>query len=180
MGPVLKFLKTLLDFTIRVLEPVEEVLIKIEYVLIVIMLLVMCFLAFGQVILRNFFSYSLVWADVVVRMGVLWVAILGACIASARWERGHIHIDLFSKILPHPFSEYLDAALSLAACIACFIFFYISTDFVMVEKKVGSIVHILNTPEWYFTLIFPIGFLLMSFKFFLCFLEDLGGQREVE
>ncbi len=157
-------------------KKIESYILKIEYISVVILLLMMCFLAFIQVISRNFFSFSFIWADVAVRMGVLWVAILGASIATS--EKGHIHIDLFSRILPEPYDEYLDVSLCLIAAAACFFFFLAAVKFVSVEKGVGSVIDVLHTPEWIFTLIFPIGFILMSFKFLLCFLVDLGDIKK--
>ena len=158
------------------LKKIEGFILKIEYVSVVLVLLTMCLLAFTQVVLRNLFSFSFIWADVVVRMGVLWVAILGASIATS--ERGHIHIDLFSKILSKPYDKYLEALLHLTAAAVCFVFFLVAMEFLSVEKEVGSVVDALHTPEWVFTLIFPIGFILMAFKFLICFLADLNGKKE--
>ena len=160
----------------KYLEKIEAIILKIEYIAVIFVLLLMCLLAFAQVVLRNLFSFSFIWADVVVRMGVLWVAILGASIATS--ERGHIHIDLFSKILSKPYDRYLEALLHLTASVVCFVFFLVAWEFVSVEKEVGSIVDALHTPEWIFTIIFPIGFIFMAFKFLICFFADLGGGKK--
>jgi TRAP-type C4-dicarboxylate transport system permease small subunit len=109
-------------------------------------------------------------------MGVLWVAIIGASIATS--EKGHIHIDVFSKIFSRPYDKYLDALVNLVATVVCFFFFLVAVKFVSVEKEVGSIIDVLHTPEWVFTLIFPIGFILMTFKFLLCFLVDLNDIKK--
>ena len=160
----------------NLLRKLEGYIVKIESFLVILLLLLLCLLAFFQVVLRNVFSFSFVWADIVVRMAVLWVAILGASIATS--ERGHIHIDLLSRVVPSPYNRYLDAFLSLVAAGACFCFFLVAMKFVSVEKEVGAVIHMLRgAPEWLFTLIFPAGFILMSFKFFLCFLADLGGKN---
>lgn len=160
----------------KYIKKIQDFLLKIEYACIIFILLMMCFLAFMQVVLRNLFSFSFIWADVVVRISVLWVAILGASIATS--ERGHIHMDLFSRILSKPYDRYLEALLHLIGSGVCFIFFLVAIKFVSVEKEVGSIVNALHTPEWVFTLIFPIGFVLMAFEFLTCFLVDLGGGAD--
>lgn len=161
----------------NLLRKIEGYIVKIESFLVILLLLMLCLLAFSQVILRNLFSFSFIWADVLVRMAVLWVAILGASIATS--ERGHIHIDLLSRVIPSPYNRYLDALLSLIAAGACFCFFLVALKFVSVEKEVGSVIHMLGgAPGWLFTLIFPAGFILMSFKFFLCFLTELAVKRE--
>ena len=163
----------------RILKKIEEIILKIEYFFVIVLLLTLCFLAFTQVVLRNAFSYSFVWADIVVRMLVLWVAIFGASIATS--ERGHVHIDLLTRMLPPPYNRYLDAFLSLVAASLCFLFLQASLKFVSVEKGVGSVNHLLwGAPEWIFATIFPIGFTLIMFKFLLCFLTDiLGDERRL-
>lgn len=160
---------------------IEKFIMKIEVVAIIFILLMMCFLSFGQVIMRNIFSSGFVWGDVIVRIGVLWVAILGASIATT--EKGHIHIDLFTRVLPEPYDEYLDASLSLFAAAICGYFLYVAIDYVSIRKEVGSIMEHLNTPEWIFAAIFPIGFFMMALKFVLRFFHDLDiikhGEHEV-
>lgn len=160
----------------NLLRKIEGYIVRIESFLVILLLLMLCLLAFSQVILRNLFSFSLIWADIIVRMAVLWVAILGASIATS--ERGHIHIDLLSRVVPSPYNKYLDALLSLVAAGACFCFFLVALKFVSVEKEVGAVIHMLGgAPEWLFTLIFPAGFILMTFKFLLCFFTDLGDKK---
>ncbi len=160
----------------KFLKSIEGIILKIEYFAVIVILLSMCFLAFSQVVLRNIFSFSFIWADISVRTAVLWVAILGASIATS--EKGHIHIDLFSKILHKPYDEYLDAVLRIIAAVVCFLFFLVAIKFVSVEREVGNIVNALHTPEWVFTLIFPIGFAVMAYKFFIRFLENLVDMKE--
>ena len=108
----------------NLLRKIEGYIVKIESFLVILLLLMLCLLAFSQVILRNLFSFSFIWADVIARMAVLWVAILGASIATS--ERGHIHIDLLSRVIPSPYNKYLDALLSLVAAGACFSFFLVA------------------------------------------------------
>ncbi len=161
----------------NLLRKLEGYIVKIESFLVILLLLTLCLLAFLQVVLRNLFSFSFIWADILVRMSVLWVAILGASIATS--ERGHIHIDLLSRVIPSPYNKYLNALLSLVATGACLSFFLVSLKFVSVEKEVGSVIHMLwGAPEWVFALIFRAGFLLMTFKFLLRFLAELAVKRE--
>ena len=45
------------------LKKIENVILKIEHVIVIVLLMMMCLLAFSQVVLRNVFSFSFVWAD---------------------------------------------------------------------------------------------------------------------
>lgn len=157
------------------LKAIERAILKIEFVFVATLLLGMSFLAFAQVVMRNIASYSFVWGDIVVRIAVLWLGILGASIATS--ERGHIHIDMLTKIVPNQLSKYLDALVDLVATGACASFFVISLKFIAVERDVGSMIHLLHTPEWIFMTIFPVGLGLMSIKFLFRFIDDLAGGK---
>ena len=159
------------------LYKIERILFKIELSLIVILLLFLSVFAFSQVILRNVFSSSIIWMAVYNNMALLMLAMLGASIATSSFERSHINIDLFQGILKFPYNRYLSASLSLVAAGACLICFLFAADYVLVSKAVGKVEHAIHTPEWVLAMIFPLCFLSMSFKFFVCFLRDLSEIR---
>lgn len=52
-----------------------------------------------QVVLRYVFNSSLVWADEIIRFGLVWNVMLGAALVSLR--DGHIRVDIFENLLPH-------------------------------------------------------------------------------
>ena len=156
----------------KFLHKIQTFIVQLECFSVILLLLLMCILAFGQVILRNLFNFSFVWADVVVRMSVLWVAILGASLATS--ERSHIRINFGTKPPPKPYDSYLEAFLTLLATAVSFFFSLVALKFVSVEIDSKSIVDALNAPEWVFTIIFPIGFIIMTLKFLLIFLGHMN------
>ena len=96
-GPVSHPLKPLTLFpTMRTLKQLDEWLAKAESGVLVFLLFLMVFLAFGQVILRNFLSSGLLWTDLFLRQMVLWVGFLGASLAVR--ERRHISIDVSAPV----------------------------------------------------------------------------------
>jgi len=168
----------------KLLNNLQAFIIKIECVSVILLLLTMSILAFGQIIMRNLFNFSFIWADVVVRMSVLWVAILGASLATS--EKSHIRIDFGVKPFPKPYDSYLDAFISLLAITVCVFFSMVALQFVSLEIDSKSVVDSLNAPEWVFTTIFPIGFIVMTLKFLIIFLGHIhdavkgneGGNAE--
>jgi TRAP-type C4-dicarboxylate transport system permease small subunit len=50
--------------------------------LLVLLLLAMISLAFAQIVLRNGFDGGIIWADSLLRIMVLWIALIGAVVAS--------------------------------------------------------------------------------------------------
>ena len=70
---------------------------RLETVLITILLTLMILMAFSQIVLRNFFATGIDWGDALVRYLVVWVAFIGAAVATR--EGKHITIDLLSHWL---------------------------------------------------------------------------------
>ena len=68
---------------------------RIEDALLVVLLTSMIGVAVAQIFLRNFFDSGLYWGDAAVRVMVLWVAMVGAMLASRNDE--HIRIDIAER-----------------------------------------------------------------------------------
>jgi TRAP-type C4-dicarboxylate transport system permease small subunit len=162
----------------KLLYKIERIIYNIELTAIVFLLLTLSIFAFTQVILRNFFDYSIIWMAVYNSMALLALALLGASIATSSFERSHINIDLVQGFLKSPYNKYLNAFLTFMAGSACLLFVTFSWHYVMVTREVGKIESAIYTPEWVITLVFPVCLLSMSFKFFVCFLTDLNDIRK--
>ena len=92
-------------------------------------------------VLRNLGLGGFYWGDSAVRIIVLWVAMLGALIASR--EDNHIRIDLLSRFLSSFSSELLVTTLRrmnyLFTCFILATFAYASFQFVYYEYEDGAI-----------------------------------------
>ncbi len=133
-----------------------------EKVFLVVILLVMITLAVVQIVLRNFFEMSFFWIDPFNRILVLWLAFLGAMVATRDGE--HIAMDAlkhYAKGIWLNISEKLVSVFSFGISLLLFVhscrFIY---DEVMYQSKVFS-----DTPAWPFELIMPLGFLVMALRF---------------
>jgi TRAP-type C4-dicarboxylate transport system permease small subunit len=157
----------------KILYKIERFLYNIELTAIVLLLLALSVFAFSQVVLRNLFSYSIIWMAVFNNMALLVLAMLGASVATCSFERRHINIDLFQGILKPPYNKYLSVFINLTASTACLLFFFFAAHYVFVSKTVGKVEGPIYTPEWVIALIFPVCLLSMSYKFFLGFLTDV-------
>ena len=73
-----------------------------EDAILVMILTTMILLAAGQIILRNFMDIGFIWADEMLRMLVLWLAVAGA-VAASRNDK-HINIDVLNRFLPERFA----------------------------------------------------------------------------
>ena len=140
----------------------NDFLAKIESGFLIILLLTMVSLAFLQVILRNFFSTAILWADVFLRHLVLWVGFLGAALAIR--EGKHINIDILSRFLT-PFLERIcGVVINLFSAVVCFFLMKAAITFIQFEIESGSTLFS-DIPTWIFQIIIVIGFGLMVFRF---------------
>ena len=162
----------------KILTKIERLIYNIELTAIVILLLSLSIFAFIQVVMRNLFSFSIIWMVTYNNIVLLVLAMLGASIATSSFERSHINIDLFQGILPFPYNKYLNVILTLIAGAACVLFVFFAAHYVEVSRQVGKIEEVIHTPEWVITLIFPVCFCSMAYKFFICFLKDISDIRE--
>ena len=66
-----------------------------------------------QILLRNFFDIGLIWLESYLRMQVLWLAMLGAMVATREGE--HIRIDLLARFIQGKLIRYFDGAVAVLA-----------------------------------------------------------------
>lgn len=133
-------------------------------------------LAFSQVVLRNFFGTSIVWADVGVRTLVLWVAIFGAMIATRKAE--HIQIDLLQSINTSKKIQHIAKGVCNlgAAIIASTVAFY-SFEMVRIEYAYPTYAFA-KVPTWLAQSVLPCGFSVMGIRFFIqTFLSFKQAQK---
>jgi TRAP-type C4-dicarboxylate transport system permease small subunit len=154
----------------KYLRRLDHVIATAETILLVALLGTMILLDFVQVILRNFFSSGILWADTFLRQMVLWVAFLGASLAVQ--ERKHINIDVLTRFMPDHGKRIAHIATDLFAALVCFAFFKASLAFISSEIA-NSTILLLNIPTWYFELIIPVGYGMLAFRFLIKTIDDV-------
>lgn len=122
----------------------------------------MLLLAVAQIILRNAFSYSLLWGDGVLRLLVLWLAMAGA-IAATRSDR-HIRIAVLDRFVPAGALGVLWRILDAFAAGVCGLLAWHSGRFVMDAYRYGDTL-LGDVPAWIPQAIMPVGFGLMAVMF---------------
>jgi TRAP-type C4-dicarboxylate transport system permease small subunit len=128
----------------------------------------MVVLAFLQVVLRNFFFGGFVWGDTLLRHLVLWLGFLGASIAVEREK--HISIDIIGRMVPAKIRTSIRVITNIFATIISFFLAKAGLTFLQSEKETADILMTISgkeLPTWWFEIIIPVGFGLISFHFFL-------------
>ena len=137
---------------------------RLEDFLLVALLGAMISVAATQVFLRNFFDSGLYWGDSAVRVMVLWVAMVGAMVASRSDE--HIRIDIAERFLPQRFKLPLKRVVNLSVCILLGIFAWTSAQFVMYEYQDQTIAFGV-VPAWVCEIIMPAGAGVMALRYLI-------------
>lgn len=146
----------------------DRLLVRVEKAGIVLALSVMVGLSFYQVILRLFFSTSLLWADTFLRHLVLWAGMLGAGVAASLG--GHFAIDVLKKLLPEKFLRPITFLTNALAAAILFILTRSAWAYFKDDLQSGSVLFSLGSvqvPSACMTVIIPAGFFLLAVHFTL-------------
>lgn len=152
---------------------IDSWLEKISGWLLILFLGIMIVMSFGQVVLRNFFDTSIEWGDVFLRHLVLWVGYFGAVIATG--ERRHLKIEFLAKLVPAKVRKLFFIVTNFFAAAVCYLLLQASISFVQLEIESASTL-ILDLPLWYFIIVIPIGYAIISFRFVI---HSLGWIAEI-
>lgn len=135
---------------------------RAEDILLACLLGGLLLLALVQIGLRIFLHSGLEWAEPVSRIGVLWLALLGAL--GATRTRRHIAIDALPRILPPRLHRASWILAQLAAAAVCALLAWYGWGMVELEQEMPSL-FVPGIPSWWPMLAFPIAFALMSMRF---------------
>jgi TRAP-type C4-dicarboxylate transport system permease small subunit len=129
-----------------------------------LMLTAMILLACIQIVLRTFFSSSLLWADPLLRYLVLWCGLLGA--VSATGQGKHIALDITGNHLPKKVEPWVNLITYLFSTLAAGGLTWAGWRFLRSEIEFdGS--GPLSLPLWFWNGIFPFAFGLITLKYLL-------------
>lgn len=134
----------------------------VENLLLVVLLGAMMLLAVGQIALRIFFSSGMIWADELLKIMVLWVALV-ASVAASRNQR-HLRIDLLSHVVPPRLARLPESLVNAFAALVCGVVAWHSVRYIGVTLDFDDRV-LLDTPAWMVHGVLPVAFVLMSYHF---------------
>lgn len=135
---------------------------RVETSTLCLLLLGIVVLATLQIVLRNFFSYSLYWADEIIRLAVLWLAMVGGMAASR--DSRHIAIGIVATYFPrawHRPAAVVSAAFAalVTAALAWQGYRFVADSFMFGDTVLDG------WPAWVFQAVIPVGFAIMSYRF---------------
>lgn len=134
----------------------------VENAALVVLLSTMIVLSVAQIVLRQYFDGSLVWADELIKIIVLWLAMVGS-IAAARDNR-HIRIDVLSHVLPPRVVVFTRGIVDLFAAVVCAVIAWQAWRYLQIEIEFEETV-LVDKPAWIAHAVVPAAFLIVSYRF---------------
>ena len=144
-------------------KQVQAFLYRVENGILVTVLLSMLAMAVLQILMRNLFESGIVWGDILVRILVLWVGLVGAMVASRR--DNHINIDILSRYLPKQAKNTIKSAVEFFTAAVCSVAAFYTWRFVKIEFEEGGMAFA-QVPIWVCEAIIPLAFIVIALRYF--------------
>ena len=151
-----------------------------EDAVLVIILTALILLAASQIVMRNSFNFGFIWADEMLRMLVLWIAVAGA-VAASRTDK-HINIAILDRFLPEKLKLLVKIVIHIFTATVCGAVTWYSVQFVQMSHEFGDVL-MGSVPAWLPQLILPVGFGLICYRYSLFVIKEVyrlarGGQLQ--
>jgi TRAP-type C4-dicarboxylate transport system permease small subunit len=149
----------------KILRRIDDGIARLEGWVVVTFLIGIVIVGTFQTLLRNVFDAGFEWADEALRWATLWVAFLGASLATHR--RKHIALDVATRLFPRKIRRVVETFTGLGAALVAATLAWGSYRFV---REIGSTeppVFGERVPRTPLEMIVPVTFAIMSLRFFL-------------
>lgn len=153
-----------------IIERIQIILYRVEDSILVGLLLLMITLSVLQIFLRNLLDSGIVWGDVLVRILVLWVGLVGAMVASR--QGNHINIDIMERYFPERGKIIVRCVVDFFTALVCTTVAYYSFLFVQMEYTDGGMAFA-KVPAWMCEAIIPFAFMVIGIRYFLLLYMNL-------
>lgn len=149
-----------------------------ENTLLIVSLGAMIMLAVAQIVARNAGIGGMAFSDELLRLLVLWVAMIGAVAASR--DDHHIRIDILSRFLPFRLRKSMRVIVDLFTFAVCAIVAWYGVQFVTSTREFEDLAFG-KLPLWWFQAVLPLGFGLIAYRYLLWAgrhtFEAVSGKR---
>lgn len=142
---------------LKTIEKVNDVLDKIAYWMLVIMMAAMTAICFAQVVGRSLFHFSPAWMEESCRFLLIWCSFLGAAVILRK--SGHACVSVLVTMLPFQIKRYIAIVVDVAMVVFCGVLTYQSA--ILVERYGYRLAETMNLSMAFVFLTFPVSFGLM-------------------
>ena len=145
---------------------------RLEDTLLAVLISVMVLLGALQIFSRNVLGEGIGWADEVLRIMVLWLALLGAMAASR--DRRQLRIDRLSRYLTGRPRHFFDAIADLLTAFVSGVIAWYAFAFVSDSKSFGDML-VGSFPAWIVQAILPLAFAVIGARHLRAGMTSLMG-----
>lgn len=157
-----------------VIKKILGALHAVEDAFIVLVLFGMIALAVIQILMRNMADTGFVWIDPVLQNAVLWIAMLGAMIASR--NDSHIRIDLLSEYMPATARRFLVVLVDMFTAAVTWGMAYFSYLTLLDERTFNTDL-VAGVQAWKLQILLPLGFAVIGLRYSFLFVLGLLNKR---
>ena len=136
----------------------------VEDALLVLILAAMVVLSATQIVLRNLFDGAILWADPMLRVGVLWVGMIGAMVAT-RGDK-QISVDAVSRFLPPRMKARVRVVTDLFTAVVSAVVAWSAYRLVLDDRAAG-VTAVAFVPVWMCEIVIPIAFAIIAIRYLL-------------
>lgn len=145
------------------IRTVHRRLVLTEKALLCLLLFAIISFSFAQVVMRNLFSFGLIWINEALRVCVIWITFIGASLAAE--EGRHLRIDIVQHLLKQPGPKRLaDALANGFTAIVSILLLIASVQYIALIKPYSDTSSFFNVPEWILRLVIPYAFTAMAIR----------------
>ena len=146
----------------NVLSKLYRALLRLEDAFLLVLVATIILLPILQIFSRLFDWQGLLWADQAVRLGVLWLALTGAMIASRHQK--HIRIDLLQHFEDTRWYGWVQRVTHLCTAIICAVIAWYCAGLVIADYGYGDTAFV-GLPLWICEAIIPVAFAVIALRF---------------
>lgn len=159
----------------NILVFLDRSLAGVVKITVVIILLAMILLGSSQVLLRDLFNSGVTWSELASRNMVLWVAFLGAILATRK--RQHIAIDVISRFIPAGAKNVVHIFIDAFCCVVTLLLAKASYLFVL-DTYVSGEIAFASFSMWIVQAVIPFGFFIIALEYFVGILLDIWRLKQ--
>ncbi len=142
----------------------QRIIQRLEDGLLAALLISMIVLSSGEIVLRNFFDFGIIWIDPLLRVLVLWAGLIGATVASR--ENKHIRIDLLSRLFSKRVHMFVQMFVGLFTATVCAIIAWHGARWVLMDYQ-EKLTSFEGLPSWVLEVIIPLAFGLIALRYLM-------------
>jgi C4-dicarboxylate transporter DctQ subunit len=151
----------------------KSILERFEEIAMASLLAFMTLLTFTQVVLRYVFNSGWVWSLEATTYAFAALVLVGMSYGVR--TNSHIAVDLITRRLPPAMRKTVTLAAVAMCLLYCGMMLYGSSIFVDKLAALGNDARDIPVAKWILTLVMPIGFALLSFRFLVVGWQVIKG-----